>query len=705
MYARGLRSVAIPALAALVLLVGIGPASANTVDWVQPTCGTGTVSGSYDLAYDTADDTLWVIDQGDGIICHYGLSPFPPEISFIASISHPFGPATFPLLTPVCRGLAYNPVSDTLVVLNSSTSQIQQILKDGTIAGSAVTLTASGTSPGTFHGLAWDTLTNTIWARDVANNALRNFDPLTGNEIGMIPVPQPLGDVFFGDSIHFVDEGGVGYLEMSYGDIFSGGVTRTLRMDMAGNEVGIEVDLTAPGEPILGTIRSPGGSTFYCTSGANVYKMTCPAPSLIPPTGLFARADNNGNIQLEWTNHGPLAGGDYDSIEVTRSGEVVLAAGAGSTTSFFDTTVIDGTTVTYTVTATSGLDSASASLDVRTGAGALVDHAQFDGAKIYDIAFNPTSGTLLVSEFTAGGVNGRIFEYDTDLNLVSTLQLTVSQVRGIAYNDVQDEILLTRAGSANITRVDPTTGAVISLFTTGLSTNLGCLSYDPLANAYLVQDLDTGALSSLDAAPATLGQNVFTCSPPIITGTQFAAGVTVLPPDLQAPEGYFLAPVSDGSDFTVQANQFFLTSCFPTEFSVPFESLGATVTQNTNSVRGIEDVGNILFICNEATNTIFKMLLAPGGNNFIRGDANQDLTVDAADALYIVDYLYSGGVEPTCFDATDANDDGRVDLSDTLYIIFYLFQPTGLPSAPFPEPPAPFPAEGPDPTFVDALGC
>ena len=66
--------------------------------------------------------------------------------------------------------------------------------------------------------------------------------------------------------------------------------------------------------------------------------------------------------------------------------------------------------------------------------------------------------------------------------------------------------------------------------------------------------------------------------------------------------------------------------------------------------------------------------------------------------MYLLDYQFSGGIEPGCFDACDCNDDGILDLSDAINLLGYLF----LGQTP---PPQPGPTDcGPDPT-VDDLEC
>lgn len=82
---------------------------------------------------------------------------------------------------------------------------------------------------------------------------------------------------------------------------------------------------------------------------------------------------------------------------------------------------------------------------------------------------------------------------------------------------------------------------------------------------------------------------------------------------------------------------------------------------------------------------------------FIRGDANEDGKIDLTDAIFILNYLFKGGLEPPCLDASDVNDDGRIDISDAVYTLRYLFSGET-------QPPAPFQEAGIDPT-EDGLKC
>jgi hypothetical protein len=89
------------------------------------------------------------------------------------------------------------------------------------------------------------------------------------------------------------------------------------------------------------------------------------------------------------------------------------------------------------------------------------------------------------------------------------------------------------------------------------------------------------------------------------------------------------------------------------------------------------------------------LTLAAG--TFRRGNANGDETLNIADAVFALSYIFSAGQVPACFDAVDANDDGRVNIADPIRILAYLFSQT----EPLPDP---FAACGADPT-ADQLAC
>lgn len=55
------------------------------------------------------------------------------------------------------------------------------------------------------------------------------------------------------------------------------------------------------------------------------------------------------------------------------------------------------------------------------------------------------------------------------------------------------------------------------------------------------------------------------------------------------------------------------------------------------------------------------------------GDCNHDGNLNVADAVYLINFIFSGGPEPIPVEAGDANCSGAVTISDAVYIIQFLF--------------------------------
>jgi hypothetical protein len=58
---------------------------------------------------------------------------------------------------------------------------------------------------------------------------------------------------------------------------------------------------------------------------------------------------------------------------------------------------------------------------------------------------------------------------------------------------------------------------------------------------------------------------------------------------------------------------------------------------------------------------------------FIRGDANGDGVINAADVVYLINYLYIHGPAPNPLQAGDVDSDGLINASDVVYLINYLY--------------------------------
>jgi hypothetical protein len=57
----------------------------------------------------------------------------------------------------------------------------------------------------------------------------------------------------------------------------------------------------------------------------------------------------------------------------------------------------------------------------------------------------------------------------------------------------------------------------------------------------------------------------------------------------------------------------------------------------------------------------------------VAGDANNDGMADISDVVYLISYIFSGGLSPYCKDKGDANGSNQIDISDVVYLIYYIF--------------------------------
>lgn len=89
-------------------------------------------------------------------------------------------------------------------------------------------------------------------------------------------------------------------------------------------------------------------------------------------------------------------------------------------------------------------------------------------------------------------------------------------------------------------------------------------------------------------------------------------------------------------------------------------------------------------------------LITVTDTSFLRGDPNGDGSINVADAVFCLNYLFNG-VVADCLDAVDANDDGSTNIADAVALLDFLFS-GGTP------PPPPYPTPGSDPT-PDNLDC
>jgi hypothetical protein len=106
-----------------------------------------------------------------------------------------------------------------------------------------------------------------------------------------------------------------------------------------------------------------------------------------------------------------------------------------------------------------------------------------------------------------------------------------------------------------------------------------------------------------------------------------------------------------------------------------------------------------------SASTSIAVTVAAASVTFKRGDTNASGTLNIADAVCLLGFLFGPGTDPCklgvprCADAADANNDGKIDVADAVKILGHLFAQAG----PLPEPFAACGDDAGDPP--DSLDC
>ncbi|MEM7261466.1 MAG: proprotein convertase P-domain-containing protein [Planctomycetota bacterium] len=145
---------------------------------------------------------------------------------------------------------------------------------------------------------------------------------------------------------------------------------------------------------------------------------------------------------------------------------------------------------------------------------------------------------------------------------------------------------------------------------------------------------------------------------------------------------------------------------YATEFNLRFDDLLSDGENDRYGDRGAIDPGGlaafdgedifgtwilrVIDTALEANGTVLGWTLldcpnpdAPG--SFVRGDANDDATINVADGVFILTHLLIGGPEGNCPAALDVNGDGSRDISDVVALFAYSFSGGAPPAEPFPN--------------------
>ena len=241
--------------------------------------------------------------------------------------------------------------------------------------------------------------------------------------------------------------------------------------------------------------------------------------------------------------------------------------------------------------------------------------------------------------------------------------------------------------AAEIARVDLATGLLLDVAPIPGLACLGAGDECPVDLAVHQGDLCVAANNGRVVRMATDGTALGEFDLPFSLG-----GVTTDGIDL------FVLGYPDGILRRVDPAGVILETLPPLPTFVPIEPLSIDYSPWDETIRIVDSVSNAIYVVDtdatlhaalpSAALVTLALENLPAGlpGQFRRGDANQDLSVNIADAIRILGVLFpgSGGLVPlACEDAADANDDGAINLADPVAILASLF---GQPLVPLPTP-------------------
>jgi photosystem II stability/assembly factor-like uncharacterized protein len=225
-----------------------------------------------------------------------------------------------------------------------------------------------------------------------------------------------------------------------------------------------------------------------------------------------------------------------------------------------------------------------------------------------------------------------------------------------------------------------------------ISTNTGG-SWAPLGTNLPITTVDDLALhqTSRKLVAGTHGRSMFTCqvsSADTLHGVAVSAGPNVYTVNaIQAEVNFFLQNTGNVTDtFEVTLTEQLGWSLDPDSLLIylnPGELDTLPVTVDVPYTAAVNDIDRIILKAVSQANPYFEdqdtlwVVVAAE-----RGDANNDRSIDVADVVLLINYLFRDGTPPAILETGDVNCDEKIDVADVVYLINYLFRGGPAPCAP-----------------------
>jgi len=678
----------------------------------------------FGLTYVPSSHYLVVVQFVDGQAARYPIS----SVNEIGSLEPMFSPVT----DGRAVGIAWCEADESLYWLQERdtpegvTYQLLRTNIDGFALPSGPTLDVA---PDVVLGdITYVPEQDAFWTVDVERDVYIAFARETGEMLETtfpVPFKHPDSGVSYGLGLDFVPEG-EGYFDLILGSLTDLRAMKVVRVDLQGSPVGAEYlldvssDELRPGWPTgIAYCGGEGGAfTAIADSGRDrILLFKTPVPSVFGITEVTVSSQRHEigdggdteriTVTLSWKNNA-----DYDAVNVEYrddlTGEMILVdtVPQGVTQATHDLNK-EGV-FTYRLTPVVGTETASSiEIAVRTGGGGLVAKAptgspdlssqpfaltavEKEGLTVYvgEVKARGSETAALVHRFVRSG-SDELSETTPVFSPFGKETLLV----GMAWNPKTDELVWlgqSSFGEYELARTTPegeVTQAPVPFSRNPFpGMTLGDIACDPsTGNCWTVTvekqtlwafDPQTGVPTgdevklpdALPEEPGTWGYAAAVAiRPGPAEGTDiFFVGMGIVPTDKAAP-----APGTGSVKRLVPLIRYGEEGALLIGKPVDLElSTGSAL------VRGFYVTGETpphVFLAAQDVGWLYELALLGPGNVFARGDANSDGSINVADVLFTLNYLFDGGETPGCLDAADANDSGTVNLSDALYLLRHVF--------------------------------
>jgi len=506
------------------------------------------------------------------------------------------------------------------------------------------------------HGIAADGL-GRIWVA-CRSGALLRLSPL-GAVLGSTPIPA--GTRCLGDMTGFV----VANVLRPFGDADGDGFTNDEETRAGSNPLDPSSDPTTvdPGRP------------------AAVADLSCTA--------------RRKTVHLSWRVRGR-----YNEIRILRD-DVQIAVLAGDSTGHEDEPVRPGRHRYAVIAVRGGASSLPAICFVRVGLGALLASRRIEASTAYDIARNCFDGSIYVVDRAPG----LILHFDRDLAFAGSFYSPFGPgvTTGIAFHphgdcstgDPAKATLFVANGRGRLIQEIDLAGHPVGPPFPVIAPRRKIAAETPSQLGSMTFDPSTGLLACLDPVE----EDIFPLS--VATGAGQQQGEVDPDRTFEHVRSETGGPIDEGIAYAGEgpggSSSFLL---------IDRDDEGLPVAEEVDVAPGSATAGDTEIPLDEAGDGLLSglevsedgvvamefegetltLLDAEGGGVFLRGDANGDLSLDLADPISTLNWMFAQGNPPPCIDAADVDDSGGIDIGDAIYTLNFLFASGPAPKPPYPEP-------------------